>query len=88
MLNGMINIDLTKYATTSCRFRWTLVIIAICGSRYAGDSSLFMTSLMLHVPTRKMPNLLNTYIEYIEEAGFCRLTMQNSALERYPMRQG
>jgi hypothetical protein len=29
------------------------------------------------VPTRKMPNLLdtyNTYIEYIEEASFCGLT--------------
>jgi hypothetical protein len=32
----------------------------------------------LHVPTRKMPNLLdtfNTYIEYIEEASLCGLTM-------------
>jgi hypothetical protein len=35
--------------------------------------SLFMTSLLLHMPTHKMPNLLdtyNTYIEYIEEASF------------------
>jgi hypothetical protein len=34
-----------------------------------------------------MPNLLdtyNTYIEYIEEARSCGLTMQSSALERYP----
>jgi hypothetical protein len=35
--------------------------------------SLFIKSLLLHVPTRKMPNLLdtyNTYMEYIEEASF------------------
>jgi hypothetical protein len=53
--------------------------------------SLFMKSLLLHVPTRKMPNLLdtyNTYIEYIEESSFCGLTMRSCALERYPMRQG
>jgi hypothetical protein len=39
----------------------------------------------------KMPNFLdtyNTYIEYIEEASFCRLTMGCSALERYPTRRG
>jgi hypothetical protein len=33
---------------------------------------------LLHVPTRKMPNLLdtcNTYIEYNVEASFCGLTM-------------
>jgi hypothetical protein len=44
--------------------------------------SYFMKSLLLHVPTRKMPNLLdmcNMYIEYIEEASFCGLTMQSSA---------
>jgi hypothetical protein len=32
-----------------------------------------MKSLLLHVNTRKIPNLLdtyNTYIEYIEEASF------------------
>jgi hypothetical protein len=40
--------------------------------------------LLLHMPTRKMPNLLNTYIEYIEEASFYGLTMRSSALERYP----
>jgi hypothetical protein len=37
-----------------------------------------MKSLLLHVPARKMPNLLdicNTYIEYIKEASFCRLTI-------------
>jgi hypothetical protein len=52
--------------------------------------SLFMMSLLLHVPTHKMPNLLdtyNTYIKYIEEASFCGLTMRSSALERYPMHQ-
>jgi hypothetical protein len=46
-----------------------------------------MMSLLLHVTTRKMPNLLdiyNTYIEYIKEASFCGLTMRSSALERYP----
>jgi hypothetical protein len=40
--------------------------------------SLFVNSLLLHVPTCKMPNLLdtyNTYIEYIEEASFYGLTM-------------
>jgi hypothetical protein len=38
----------------------------------------FFEEYLLHVPTCKMPNLLdtyNTYIEYIEEASFCRLTM-------------
>jgi hypothetical protein len=47
---------------------------------------LFIKSLLLHVPTRKMTNLLetyNTYIEYIEEASFCRLIMRINALERY-----
>jgi hypothetical protein len=37
-----------------------------------------MKSLLLHVPTCKMPNLLDTcktYIEYIEEASYCRITM-------------
>jgi hypothetical protein len=29
-----------------------------------------------------------TYIEYIEEANFCGLTMWSSALERYPIRRG
>jgi hypothetical protein len=36
--------------------------------------SLSIKSLLLHVPTRKVPNLLDTYntsIEYIEEASFC-----------------
>jgi hypothetical protein len=49
-----------------------------------------MTSLLLHVRTRKILNLLdtyNTYIEYIEEASFCELTI-SSALERYPTRRG
>jgi hypothetical protein len=39
---------------------------------------LFMMSLLLHVDTCKMPNLLDTYnmyVEYIEEASFCGLTM-------------
>jgi hypothetical protein len=48
--------------------------------------SHFMKSLLLHVPTCKMPNLLDTYnmyIEYIEEASFCGLTMRNSAIERH-----
>jgi hypothetical protein len=35
----------------------------------------FVKSLLFHVPTRKMPNLLDTYIEYIEEASLCGLTM-------------
>jgi hypothetical protein len=51
--------------------------------------SCFMKSLLLHVPTREMPNLLdtyNTYIGYIEEASFCGLTMRSSALERHPTR--
>jgi hypothetical protein len=30
----------------------------------------------------------NTYIEYMEEASFCGLTMRRSALERYPTRRG
>jgi hypothetical protein len=37
-----------------------------------------MMSLLLHVPTCKMPNLLdtyNTYIEYNKEATFYGLTM-------------
>jgi hypothetical protein len=45
----------------------------------------FIKSLLLHV--RKMPNLLdiyNMYIEYIEEASFCRPTKRSSTLERYP----
>jgi hypothetical protein len=53
--------------------------------------SLFIKSLLLHVPTHKMLNLLdtkNTYIEYIEGASFCELTMRSYALERYPMRRG
>jgi hypothetical protein len=29
----------------------------------------------LHVPTCKMPNLLDIYNTYIEEASFCGLTM-------------
>jgi hypothetical protein len=35
-----------------------------------------MKSLLLYVPTRKLPNLLDTYnmyIEYIEEASFADL---------------
>jgi hypothetical protein len=50
-----------------------------------------MNILLLHVSTQKMPNLLdtyNTYIEYIEEASFCGLTMRNNVLERHPMRRG
>jgi hypothetical protein len=50
-----------------------------------------MKSLLLHVPIHKMPNLLNTYktyIEYIEEASFCGLTMRSSALERHPTESG
>jgi hypothetical protein len=30
----------------------------------------------------------NTYIEYIKEASFCRLTMRSSALDRYLTRRG
>jgi hypothetical protein len=48
----------------------------------------FIKSLLLQVHTRKMPNLLNTYNTYIEEASFCRLTMGSNTLERYPMRRG
>jgi hypothetical protein len=35
-----------------------------------------------------MPNILDTYNTYIEEASFCGLTMRSNALERYPMRRG
>jgi hypothetical protein len=42
----------------------------------------------LHVPTHKMPNLLNTYNTYIEEASFYGLKMRSSALERYPTCRG
>jgi hypothetical protein len=48
----------------------------------------FINSLLLHVPTRKMSNLLDTYnmsIEYVEEASFCGLSMRSNALERHPM---
>jgi hypothetical protein len=31
-------IALVKYATTSCRLVWRLVLITICGSRYTEDS--------------------------------------------------
>jgi hypothetical protein len=44
--------------------------VKICRKFLSG----FMKSLLVHVPTHKMPNLLdiyNTYIEYIEEASFC-----------------
>jgi hypothetical protein len=37
--------------------------------------SNFMKNFLLNVPTRKMPNLLDTYNTYIEEASFYRLTM-------------
>jgi hypothetical protein len=50
-----------------------------------------MTSLLLHVLTRKMPNLLdtyNTYIEYIEETSFGGLTIRSNALERYLTHRG
>jgi hypothetical protein len=50
--------------------------------------SHFMKSLLFHVPTRKMPNLLDMYKMYIEEASFYGLTMRNSALERHPTRRG
>jgi hypothetical protein len=53
--------------------------------------SHFMKSLLLHVPTHEMPNLLdtyNTYIEYIEEASFYGRTMRSRALERHPMHRG
>jgi hypothetical protein len=79
---------LTKYATTSYKFRWTLVLIAICGSRYVGVFSFFMTSLLLHVPTHKMPNLLDTYNTYIEETSFGGLAIRSNALERYLTHQG
>jgi hypothetical protein len=39
------------------------------------------------VPISKISNLLdtyNTYVEYIEEASFFRLTIRSSALERHP----
>jgi hypothetical protein len=46
VLNGATNISLSlyclivldKYATIFCRLVWKLILIAICGSRYAGDS--------------------------------------------------
>jgi hypothetical protein len=47
----------------------------------------FMKSLLLHVPTWKMSNLLDTYnmhIEYIKEASFYGLIMQSSVLEKHP----
>jgi hypothetical protein len=53
--------------------------------------SLFIKCLLLHVTTHKMSNLVdtyNTYIEYIEEASFCGLTMRSNALERYPTCRG
>jgi hypothetical protein len=50
--------------------------------------SRFMKSLFLHVPTRKMLNLLDTYKMYIEEASFYGLTMQRSALKRHPTCRG
>jgi hypothetical protein len=46
----------------------------------------FIKSLMLHVPTRKMSYLLDTYNIYIKKASFCGLTMQISILERYQTR--
>jgi hypothetical protein len=52
---------------------------------------LFYEELLLHVPTRKMSNLLdtyNTYIEYIEKASFCGLTIRSGALARHPTHQG
>jgi hypothetical protein len=33
-----------------------------------------------------MPNLLDTYNIYIEEASFCGFTMRSCSLERHPMR--
>jgi hypothetical protein len=53
--------------------------------------SYFMKSLLLHVPICKIPNLLdtyNTYIEYIEKASFCGLTMWSSALKGHPTHRG
>jgi hypothetical protein len=53
--------------------------------------SHFMKSMLMHVPTCKMPNLLDTYniyIEYIEEASFYGRTMRSSALERHSTCQG
>jgi hypothetical protein len=49
----------------------------------------FYDDLLLHVPTRKMSNLLDTcktYIEYIEEASFYGLC--EVANERYLTHQG
>jgi hypothetical protein len=43
--------------------------------------SLFMASLLLHVPTCKMINLLDTcttYIKYIEVASFSRLITRSN----------
>jgi hypothetical protein len=48
----------------------------------------FMKSLLLHVPTYKMLNLLDIYNTYIEEVSFYGLTMRSRTLERYPMCRG
>jgi hypothetical protein len=45
--------------------------------------SLFIMSLLLHVATHKMPNLLDTYNTYIKQASFYGITMRSSVLERY-----
>jgi hypothetical protein len=47
-----------------------------------------MTSLLLHVPTHKMPNLLDAYNTFIEEASFYGLTMRSTSLEKYPTCRG
>jgi hypothetical protein len=38
--------------------------------------------------TQSNPKFVMMYIEYIEEASFCGLTMRSSALERHPTRRG
>jgi hypothetical protein len=53
--------------------------------------SLSIKNLLLHVHTRKIPNLLDTYnmhIEYIKETNFYGLTMRRSASQRYPTHRG
>jgi hypothetical protein len=77
-----------NFLLTSFEIRYHLYLrVKICRRLL----SHFMKSLLLHVTTRKMLNLLdtyNTYIEYIEEASFYGLIMRSNTLERHPTHQG
>jgi hypothetical protein len=60
----------TGIEISSRRYLWVMICMRLL--------SYFMKSLLLHVPTHKISNMLdtyNTYINYIEEASFCGLTM-------------